>query len=63
MKRFAALALVLSIGLFSIGCGAKKDTKKDTKKPGDKPAVTDTDKADTDAKAPAKKEEEKKPAA
>lgn len=34
MKKLGLLALLLSIGVASVGC----EPKKDTKKPGDKPA-------------------------
>ena len=57
MKRFAALALILSIGLFSIGCA---ETKPKPKKDGDKAKVEAGDDAKTDAATDdAKKEEEK----
>ena len=46
MKRFAALALILGIGLFTIGCA---EAKKKPAKPADKPAAE----ADADAAAPA----------
>ncbi len=58
MKRFAALALILCIGLFTIGCAEKKPTTK----PKDKPAAEagDEAKAGSDAKTDDAKTEEKK---
>lgn len=58
MKRFAAFALILCIGLFTIGCEKpKKDTTKDDKTTVEADADTKTDadaKTDdkTDEKAP-----------
>ncbi len=46
MKRFAALALFLCIGLFTIGCAKKAD---EPAKPADKPDATADADADADA--------------
>lgn len=58
MKRFAALALILCIGLFTIGCA---ETKKKKDKPADEP-VAEADAKDAapaaDIKTDAKKDEE-----
>ncbi|MBN2296231.1 MAG: hypothetical protein JXM70_27625 [Pirellulales bacterium] len=56
MKRFAALALILGIALFSFGC-AESGTKK--KAEPTKPGVEKKE-GDTKEATPAKKEEPKK---
>ena len=59
MKRFAAIALILSLGLFSFGCDqGKKAPKKDDGK-AKVEAGTEAGAA-TDAKADDKKADEKK---
>ena len=54
MKRFAALALILCIGLFTFGCAEKKADKKpdgDAKVEADADADADAGSADKDADA------------
>ena len=64
MKKFAALLIVLSAGLFSFGCGgdAKKDAKKDAKAPA-AGAKEEPKKEEPKADAPKAEEPKKEEAA
>ena len=58
MKRFAAIALILAVGLFTIGCEKPAKKKTETTKPAAE-AGAETKAADATPAPEAKKEEKK----